>query len=187
VNRQDLVDALEGHLGGKKAAEEALEAVLDVIIREVASGGKVSIAGFGTFECAARADRTSRNSRTGEAANAKSTAVPKFMADPAFRTVVANPRLLPTAAPRARAAAGTPKKASAKVAKRATAKKAAPAKKVSAKKAAPAKKASAKKAAPAKKVSVKKTTANKRSQPTNDFMSYLPGPRTSPPRPPRRK
>lgn len=186
MNRQDLVDALEGHLGSKKAAEEALEAVLDVIIREVASGGKVSIADFGTFERAARADHTSRNSRTGETVKAKRTAVPKFMADPAFRAVVADPRLLPTAAPRARAAAGTPKKAGAKVAKRATATKAAPTR-AAAKKAAPAKKASAKKAAPAKKVSVKKTTANKRSQPPNDFMSYLPGPRTSPPRPPRRK
>ena len=45
MNKGDLVDALEGRLGGRKAASEALEAVLDVIIREVARGGKVGITG----------------------------------------------------------------------------------------------------------------------------------------------
>ena len=89
MNKGDLVEALEGRLGGKKAAAEALEAVLDVIIREVARGGKVGITGFGTFEKAARAARTGRNPRTGETVKIKKTAVPKFKAGTAFRLVVA--------------------------------------------------------------------------------------------------
>ncbi|MDQ5833169.1 MAG: HU family DNA-binding protein, partial [Actinomycetota bacterium] len=107
MNKGQLIEALEGRLGGKKAAADAVEAVLDVIIREVAKGRKVGITGFGTFERAARAARTGRNPRTGESVKIKKTAVPKFKAGTAFRTVVADPRQLPkTAAAGARAAAG---------------------------------------------------------------------------------
>ncbi len=89
MNKGQLIAAIEGRLGGKKAAADALEAVLDVIIREVAKGRKVGITGFGTFERAARAARTGRNPRTGASVKIKKTAVPKFKAGTAFRTVVA--------------------------------------------------------------------------------------------------
>ena len=95
MNKGQLIAAIEGRLGGKKAAADALEAVLDVIIREVAKGRKVGITGFGTFERAARAARTGRNPRTGASVKIKKTAVPKFKAGTAFRTVVADPRQLP--------------------------------------------------------------------------------------------
>ena len=36
MNKAELISALETKLGSKKAASEALESVLDVIIREVA-------------------------------------------------------------------------------------------------------------------------------------------------------
>ena len=78
MNKGDLVDALEGRLGGRKAASEALEAVLDVIIREVARGGKVGITGFGTFEKAARAARTGRNPRTGAHVAVEQKSAPFF-------------------------------------------------------------------------------------------------------------
>ena len=108
MNKGQLIAAIEGRLGGKKAAADALEAVLDVIIREVAKGRKVGITGFGTFEKRARAARTGRNPRTGASVKIKKTAVPKFKAGTAFRTVVADPRQLPkTSAAGARAAART--------------------------------------------------------------------------------
>ena len=66
MNKADLLDALEARLGSRKAAADALEAMVDVIIREVTKGGKVGITGFGTFERSARAARTGRNPRTGE-------------------------------------------------------------------------------------------------------------------------
>mgnify|MGYP001506541208 CR=1 FL=1 len=65
MNKADLVDRLEVRLGSKKAALEAVEAVVDVIIREVAAGNKVGITGFGTFERVDRAARTGRNPQTG--------------------------------------------------------------------------------------------------------------------------
>lgn len=108
MNKADLVDALESRLGGKKAAADALEAILDVIIREVANGGKVGITGFGTFERVDRAARTGRNPRTGESVRIESTAVPKFRPGTAFKLYVAEPATLPKGTPAAaRAAAGT--------------------------------------------------------------------------------
>jgi len=175
MNKAELIESLETRLGSKKAASEALEAVVDAIIREVAKGNKVGITGFGTFEKISRAARTGRNPRTGTTVRIKKTAVPKFKPGTAFKSVVANPRSLPkagNAGGRASTAAAAPttKKAAAKkstakkaTAKKATAKKAtatkAAAKKTTAKKTT-AKKATATKAA-AKKTTAKKTTAKK--------------------------
>jgi len=164
VNKGQLIDALESRLGGKKAAAEAVEGFLDVIIRTVAKGEKVGITGFGTFEKALRAARIGRNPRTGASVKIKKTAVPKFKAGTKFRVVVADPKKLPkTAAAGARASAGTSASAGKAAVKTAvpakkTAVKAAPAK-VAVKKAA-VKKAAVKKAA-VKKAAVKKAAVKK--------------------------
>ncbi len=115
MNKAELIGALESKLGSKKAASDALEAVLDVIIREVARGGKVGITGFGTFQKVARGARTGRNPRTGDTVKIKKTTVPKFNAGTAFKKVVADPRLLPkaTAAGGRASAGGATKTASA--------------------------------------------------------------------------
>ena len=95
MNKADLVDRLEERLGSKRAALEAVEAVVDVIIREVAAGNKVGITGFGTFERVDRAARTGRNPRTGEAVHIDATAVPKFTLGTNFKVVTADPDKLP--------------------------------------------------------------------------------------------
>ncbi|MBK8469954.1 MAG: HU family DNA-binding protein [Actinomycetales bacterium] len=158
MNKAELVVALEGKLGGKKAANDALEAVLDVIIREVAKGGKVAITGFGTFQKVARAARTGRNPRTGAAVRIRKTTVPRFRPGTSFKGYVADPRSLPKSAPATgRAPAGSAKAA----APAATVKRAAAAKKVAPAKAAPAKKAAPVKAAPVKAAAVKKAAPAK--------------------------
>ncbi len=175
VNKGQLVDALESRLGSKRAAAEALEAVVDVITVTVAKGEKVAITGFGTFEKAARAARTGRNPRTGQAVKIKKTSVPRFRAGTAFKEVTSDAKALRafTAAAAGRAASATGKVAASvagtatSTARRATGT-AAPAKKTAAKKtakAAPAKKAAAKKtakAAPAKKATAKKPPRRRR-------------------------
>ena len=95
MNKADLVDRLEVRLGSKKAALEAVEAVVDVIIREVAAGNKVGITGFGTFERVDRAARTGRNPRTGEAVRIGATSAPKFTPGTNFKAVTADPSKLP--------------------------------------------------------------------------------------------
>lgn len=186
MNKGDLVDALEAKLGSRKAATEAVESLIDTIVRTVARGERVAISGFGTFEKAARAARTGRNPRTGDTVKIRKTSVPKFKPGTAFKAYVAAPSSLPktavgsgavtsrvskSAAAPAKSAAKTTratKAAPAKSAARSTAKtaKAAPARattatRSTAKKAAPARatKATATKATPTR--SAGKTTAKR--------------------------
>ena len=159
MNKADLVTAIETRLGGRKAATDAVDAVLDVIIREVARGNKVTITGFGTFEKVTGAARTGRNPRTGETVPIKKSAVPKFKPGTSFKTVVADPRKLPktgNASGRQSTATAAPAKTAAK---KATTAKKTTAKKTTAKKA-PAKKTATSKA-PAKKTAAKKTSTRK--------------------------
>ena len=157
VNKSQLVDALATRFdGNRKAAQHALESVLDTITREVAKGEKVAITGFGSFEKRIREARWVRNPQTGARMKAKKTSVPKFTAGQDLKNIVSGAKKLPKVA--VAAAAPAAKKATAAAKKAAPAKKA-PAKKAPAKKA-PAKKAPAKKA-PAKKAPAKKAPAKK--------------------------
>jgi DNA-binding protein HU-beta len=79
VNKAELIDSIAGRLGdNKKAATEAVEAVIDTITRTVAKGEKVAITGFGIFEKVERAARIARNPATGAQVKVKKTSVPKF-------------------------------------------------------------------------------------------------------------
>lgn len=95
MNKAELVDRLASHLGGRRIAHRAVEAMVDVIIREVAMGGSVGITGFGTFERVDRAPRTGRNPRTGELVPIATTNTPRFRPGTYFRTVVSAPEELP--------------------------------------------------------------------------------------------
>jgi DNA-binding protein HU-beta len=176
VNRAELIDAIRDRLGvDKRAAEHAVDAVFDTILRAVAQGEKVALSGFGVFEKVDRAARTGRNPRTGETVKVKKTSVPKFRPGTQFKGVVsgavklgkvadaatkaAAKSTVATARSTARTAAAGPGKAS--KAARGAAKKATTAKRAPVKKATTAKKATTKKAtakkAPAKKAPAKKT------------------------------
>ena len=89
MNRAELIDQIRDRLGvDKRAAENAVDVVLDTIQRAVAAGEKVAITGFGVFEKVERAARTGRNPRTGAAVKIKKTAVPKFRPGTQFKGVV---------------------------------------------------------------------------------------------------
>ena len=143
MNKAELIDALTARLGDKKAATQALDAVLAEVQAAVTKGDRVAITGFGVFEKRVRAARTARNPRTGEAVKVKKTAVPAFRAGASFRDMVAAGKL-PKAAPAAKKAAPAKAAAAAKPA----AKKAAPAKTAAVAKKAPAKATRAAAAAP---------------------------------------
>lgn len=160
VNKSQLIDALSHHYeGNKKAAQHALESVLDTITREVAKGEKVAITGFGAFEKVVRPSRMVRNPQTGERKRAKKTAVPKFRPGADLKNVVSGAKKLPKLA---KATASSATATASKTASAATAKKA-PAKKTSTAKATTAKKAAAKKTSTAKKSAAKKTSTAKKS------------------------
>ena len=177
MNKAQLVEAIADKMGGRQQAADAVDAVLDAIVRAVVGGDRVSVTGFGSFEKVERPARYARNPQTGERVRVKKTSVPRFRAGQGFKDLVSGTKKLPRGgevavkkAPKGSltgGAAATVKKAAAKkaTAKKAAAKKAT-VKKAAAKKAAPAKKVTAKKAAAkkataAKKVTAKKTTAKK--------------------------
>ncbi len=96
MNKSQLIDALAARFdGNRKAAAQALEAVLDTITREVARGEKVAITGFGSFEKRVRDARWVRNPRTGDRIKAKKTAIPKFTAGAELKAVVSGAKKLP--------------------------------------------------------------------------------------------
>jgi DNA-binding protein HU-beta len=169
VNKAQLIDKLSTQLGSKKAATDAVDAVVDTITRAVASGERVAITGFGVFDKVARPARVGRNPRTGAAVKIKKTTVPKFKAGQGFKDVVSGAKKLPkVAVSAARSATGTAAPAKKTTARKTTAKKA-PARRTTATKSAagrtlatksPAKSAATKKTA-AKKLATKKTTAKK--------------------------
>src|SRR6476619_5191089 len=96
VNKSQLIDALAARYdGNRKAAQQALDVVLDTITREVAKGEKVAITGFGSFEKRVREARWVRNPQTGARIKAKKTAVPKFTAGADLKNVVSGAKKLP--------------------------------------------------------------------------------------------
>ncbi|HEY3924747.1 MAG TPA: HU family DNA-binding protein [Acidothermaceae bacterium] len=147
MNKAELIDSISTRLGdNKKAASDAVEAVIDTITRTVAKGEKVAITGFGIFEKVERAARLARNPATGARVKVKKTAVPKFRPGTHLKGVVNGTVKLAAPAKVAPAKAAPVKAAVKKAAPaKAAVKKAAPAKKAPAKKA-PAKRAPAKKA-----------------------------------------
>ena len=69
----------------KKDAEKAVAAVLESIVSTVASGDKVQLVGFGTFEVRERSERTGRNPRTKEAIVIPASKQPVFKAGKSFK------------------------------------------------------------------------------------------------------
>jgi len=89
MNKQSLVEKVHEVLGGTKVqAEEVVSTIFDTIVDSVASGTDVAVAGFGAFVPQARAARTARNPRTGEAIQVAATTVPKFKVAKAFKDAV---------------------------------------------------------------------------------------------------
>ena len=143
VNKSQLIDALAARYeGNRKAAQQALESVLDTITREVAKGEKVAITGFGSFEKRVRDARWVRNPQTGARIKAKKTAVPKFTAGQDLKNVVSGAKKLSEA--RGREGHGSGKEGG-------PARAAAPAKKTATKSTGTAKKTAAKTSSAAKK------------------------------------
>ncbi|MEU3249444.1 HU family DNA-binding protein [Streptomyces sp. NPDC006997] len=178
MNKAQLVEAIADKMGGRQQAADAVDAVLDAIVRAVVAGDRVSVTGFGSFEKVDRPARYARNPQTGERVRVKKTSVPRFRAGQGFKDLVSGSKKLPKGdiavkkAPKGSLTGGasaTVKKAAAKKTTKAAAAKKATAKKAPAKKTttAAAKKTTAKKA-PAKKTTTaakstaaKKTTAKK--------------------------
>jgi len=89
VKKDQLVEAIAEKTGLSKAdAGRALDAVVEVVVAEVARGEKLQIPGLGTFEPRERGAREGRNPQTGETIQIAATTVPGFKAATAFKSAV---------------------------------------------------------------------------------------------------
>ncbi|MCY7322574.1 MAG: HU family DNA-binding protein [Phormidesmis sp. CAN_BIN36] len=90
MNKGELVDAIAAKASvTKKEADAILTATIDSILEAVASGDKVTLVGFGSFEVRDRQAREGRNPKTGETMQIPATRVPAFSAGKSFKDRVA--------------------------------------------------------------------------------------------------
>lgn len=89
MNRSELVNSIAEKSGvTKKVADSMLKAFIETVEETVKAGDKVQLIGFGTFESKARAARTGKNPRTGEAIKIAAAKVPAFKAGAAFKDLL---------------------------------------------------------------------------------------------------
>ena len=86
MNKAELIAAMAAKTGEtKKAAENSVNAFVEVVTEALKKGDKVQLVGFGTFETRERAAREGRNPRTKETINIPASTVPVFKAGKEFK------------------------------------------------------------------------------------------------------
>ncbi len=90
MNKTELIAAIAEKNGmAKKDAEQALNAVVDVITDALVNGEKVQIVGFGSFEVKERAARSGRNpQKPDEQIEIAASKAPAFKAGKALKEAV---------------------------------------------------------------------------------------------------
>ena len=79
MNKGDLVNEVAKVVATKRAAADAMEAVLAGITKALKKKQAVTIVGFGTFKVGKRKARVGRNPQTGAEIKIKAKNVPKFV------------------------------------------------------------------------------------------------------------
>lgn len=89
MNKSELIDALASSAGLSKAdagrVADALFGEDGLIVKELRSGSRVQITGFGTFVARKRAARQGRDPRTGNTIQIAAATLPAFKAGQAFK------------------------------------------------------------------------------------------------------
>jgi DNA-binding protein HU-beta len=90
MKKDGLVEAVIKEAGTetKKQAQQAVDAVFDTIVKALARGEEVAIAGFGTFRVVKRAARMGVNPKTGEKIQIAASTKPKFRAGKLLKEAV---------------------------------------------------------------------------------------------------
>ena len=90
MTKAEFIDrvANDDRIDNKKAATQAVEAVLDGIVGALRTGGEVNFTGFGKFSVNERGPRQGVNPRTGERITIPGGKVPKFSAGAGLKSAV---------------------------------------------------------------------------------------------------
>ena len=89
MTKQDLINAAAANAGiTKKAAAQALDAILDTVTKSLKKGDNVTITGFGTFRVSKRSARKGVNPRTQAEIKIPAMKLPAFRAGKTLRDAV---------------------------------------------------------------------------------------------------
>ncbi len=115
MNKSGLIDAVSKTTSlAKRDAEEAVNAFVHVVSKEVRSGRRVVVAGFGSFNPTHRGARMGRNPRTGAPVSISASRGVRFAASGTLKDIL-NGNTAPTA-PKVSKALARPSKVAAKTA-----------------------------------------------------------------------
>ena len=89
MTKAEFIDVLAEKSELTKAqAHKGVDAFTEIIVDAVASGDKISLQGFGTFEQVERGAREGRNPHSGEKLMIAASKAPKFTASSVFKKAV---------------------------------------------------------------------------------------------------
>ena len=89
MNKTELINAITEKTGySKKISEETINAFTSIVTDALASGNKVQLVGFGSFETRERAARVGHNPQTGEEIKIAACKAPAFKAGKALKDEV---------------------------------------------------------------------------------------------------
>jgi DNA-binding protein HU-beta len=88
MSKQTLIDTLAAQGLSKKAAGEAVNAILETIAKTLKKEGKFGLVGFGTFTVRKRAARKGRNPATGDVIKIKASKSVGFKASSTLKAAI---------------------------------------------------------------------------------------------------
>lgn len=89
MNKGELIEVVAKKADlSKKAANDAVDAVIEAISSTLKKGGAVTLVGFGTFKVRSRKARIGRNPQTGKPIKIPARKVPIFAAGSALKSKV---------------------------------------------------------------------------------------------------
>lgn len=89
LGKTDLINAVaKGAKMEKTKAKAAIEATIDIVMKELKKGGRVQLTGFGTFSTTKRKKRMGVNPKTGAKITIPARKVPKFTAGKALKEAI---------------------------------------------------------------------------------------------------
>lgn len=91
MNKTELVQSLAvATEQPQAAAQRSIDAFIKIVFDELAKGGEIVIAGFGSFKRTERAERSGRNPQTGEALTIAASTSVRFVPGAALKAAVNN-------------------------------------------------------------------------------------------------
>ena len=89
MNKTELVEQIAQKADlSRRDAEQAVDAALKTIEEQLASGGEITLTGFGKFHVAERGAREGVNPRTGERMQIPASKVPRFTAGSGLKNAI---------------------------------------------------------------------------------------------------